>query len=235
MEDYTYINPNLLTTQDHKISVFAIFDGHGGNEVSQFLSLNIESILIKYITQSNYNIKESINKTFLELDNLLKSQNKFQKIGSTATLILIDNNIIYCANIGDTTCYYIYNNNINKLSKDHNIKNEKEIVRIKKSNGLIFNNRLYGVLNITRSFGDFDLKENGLVCIPSISRVSIDMESKYIVIASDGVWDAIKDKDLMEICKKEKKSENIAKKLIEQSLYRFSKDNVTTIVIQLYD
>jgi len=41
-----------------KISVFAIFDGHGGNEVSQFLSLNIESILIKYITQSNYNIKE---------------------------------------------------------------------------------------------------------------------------------------------------------------------------------
>ena len=63
--------------------------------------------------------------------------------GSTATIVLIDNNLIYCANVGDSTCYYLSIDEIKQLSIQHNTKNKKEVERIKKNNGLVFNGKSF--------------------------------------------------------------------------------------------
>jgi len=52
--------------------------------------------------------------------------------------------------------------------------------------------RLGGLLAITRAFGDFSLKKNmGLTSKPQVHKVEIRLSHKFLVVASDGLWDFI--------------------------------------------
>lgn len=53
------------------------------------------------------------------------------------------------------------------------------------------NNRLCGVLAVTRAFGDFSLKKMGLTAVPEIKKMELRMTHKYLVMASDGLWDFV--------------------------------------------
>jgi serine/threonine protein phosphatase PrpC len=67
--------------------------------------------------------------------------------------------------------------------------------------------RLYpGGLLVTRSFGDFYAKEKklgglpgNLICQYGQIRVFSSIDLKYIVLASDGVWDALTPKEVFDI------------------------------------
>jgi len=54
--------------------------------------------------------------------------------------------------------------------------------------------RVGGQLAITRSIGDHSLRKAGVVPNPSIYRHSIKSTDKYLVIATDGVWDSLSEK-----------------------------------------
>jgi len=233
MEDFSYINKNFLEKDNHKMSLFAIFDGHGGKEVSEYLQKNFHEILKKNILKSNFKIENSIGDSFLEIDSILKQTNNFKMTGSTATIILIDNNIIYCGNVGDSSSFYITKDKIIKMTKVHNTKNEKEIERIKKCNGLVFNGKVYGSLSLTRCIGDFDFKDNGVIAKPTISKQIIHKGiSRFVVLGSDGVWDAISKEDLFKLSLSFNNSKDFCYKIIKYSIDKGTMDNVSCIVIQ---
>jgi serine/threonine protein phosphatase PrpC len=102
----------------------------------------------------------------------------------------------------------------------------------------VFNGRVFGCLCLTRTFGDTDFKECGIDCEPHIQEISIN-ENKinYIVIASDGIWDIVDDKQLFKM-KNELKNENseeFCNNLVEYSLKGGSKDNISCIVLKFYE
>ena len=117
-------------------------------------------------------------------------------VGSTAIIGLItmevDKQVLYTANVGDSQGF-IYRNGgqFAKLSVMHTCRNSKEKERIKKAGGVVFKNRVDGCLAVTRAFGDFAFKSHGVVAVPSIKRIELRMIHKYIVLASDGIWDVI--------------------------------------------
>jgi len=56
------------------------------------------------------------------------------------------------------------------LSIDDNCMNQDEVARIKNDGGLILNNRVGGVLAVTRAFGDHSLSKVGLTSVPHIVK-----------------------------------------------------------------
>ena len=87
---------------------------------------------------------------------------------------------------------------------------------------------------MSRGFGDFDLKNKGLICEPHIVKKLIDSNLNYCVIASDGVWDTLKPEDVSKICLANKSNfKNIAKIIVETAQERGSEDNISCIVVEL--
>lgn len=62
-------------------------------------------------------------------------------------------------------------------------------------------NRLAGVLAVTRAFGDISLKQHGLISKPAIQRIPIRLHHKYVIVASDGLWDYVPIKTVQKIIK----------------------------------
>jgi serine/threonine protein phosphatase PrpC len=53
------------------VSLFGVFDGHGGPEVSRFISNHLANILLNNLSFKSGNYKEALEEAFLELDMIL--------------------------------------------------------------------------------------------------------------------------------------------------------------------
>ena len=224
--------------------LLTLFDGHGGDTVSSFLEHNFDKFLKKNIS-NEIPLKKSISKTFFDIDNEIKDISITE--GSTGTIILLteENNkkVIYCANIGDTRCCLFNNKDIEQLSYDHRVTDPKEKDRIIHSGGFIRNGRVNGKLMLSRVFGDFEFKHLGVKCEPYIIRKEIDcnIKNQFIVLASDGLWDAIEDnfieEFIYETVEKENKNESITKQICDRLVtecFNFgSSDNISVFVIKI--
>ncbi|CAL0333875.1 unnamed protein product [Lupinus luteus] len=54
-------------------------------------------------------------------------------------------------------------------------------------------------LAMARAFGDFCLKEYGVISIPEFFHRLLTHKDQFIVLASDGVWDVLSNKEVVEI------------------------------------
>ena len=237
MEDYTLVKHPFLNIEKHNLSLFCIFDGHGGDFVSKYLKENFASNLHKNI-KINYSLNfRNILKTSIEsIDKDLEKLKEAENCGSTGTIVVLDNNSVYCANVGDSKCFYINKkNNAFQLTEDHNCSNQKEKEELKKKGIIIFQNRVFGSLSLTRTFGDTQLKKDGIECNPYIKKIFLDRdEVKYIIIASDGIWDVVNKEKLMEIYKEVENgtSKEFCNKLVDFAMNNGSNDNISCIVLR---
>ena len=96
--------------------------------------------------------------------------------GCTACVALITETEIICANAGDSRCVLSDNGKAIEMSIDHKPDNAGEKARIEKAGGFVEDNRVKGVLNLSRSLGDLEYKqdpniavENQMItCVPEI-------------------------------------------------------------------
>ena len=102
------------------------------------------------------------------------------------------------------------------ISELHKTTNEKEVERVKKMGGMIFQNRLAGNLLVTRALGDFGMQEYGLISQPYICRLKL-LQNSVLVLASDGIWDVVTNDILKELFSKQKNFSvsNFAKDIVE--------------------
>ena len=231
MEDIGVTLPDFIP--DKKLSLFGIFDGHGGNDVVKYIKDRLPEIIKSNISKLNNNydsIETILTSSFDKIDNELKFYDS-EHTGSTATILLFQDNIIYCANVGDSGAYIIYDNYLKKISIDHKCSDPKEEARILNSGGKITKNRVMGQLVLSRCLGDLYCKKYGVSNIPDISMNKLDSNVKYIVVASDGVWDVINENELMNLSKNDKNADGLCKDLVKLAIDKETKDNVSCIVV----
>ena len=241
MEDFHTIIPSLTTNPSS--SYFAIFDGHSGEAPAKYCKENLHKILLKNLSITKFNIEKSLMNSFQEIDNEISKKNFPNDSGTTASVILIyerynstikkSERYISCANVGDSKCYLIKRNSIMKISKDHNCNDKEEVERVKKNGGMVFNNRVFGSLMLTRSIGDREMKNYGVCALPSVNSFKLSNDDFFVVIASDGVWDVVNEKMLFDVFKGNFNGEEFSKKIIEISLNEDSMDNVSCVVVKL--
>lgn len=74
-------------------------------------------------------------------------------MGTTANILLIKNNQLYIANVGDSMAVLFKNGQAIRLNEEHKVTLASELARINKSGARIINNRIEGRLNLTRAIG----------------------------------------------------------------------------------
>ena len=232
MEDIGVVLPDFIPEKNS--SLFGIFDGHGGNDVVKYIKNRLPEIIKTNITKNNDPIELCLTSSFHKIDEELKFYDS-EHTGSTATILLIQNNIIYCANVGDSSAFIIYDSYLKKISTDHKCTDPKEEERILMSGGKITKNRVMGQLVLSRCLGDLYCKKYGVSNTPDISMNKLDGNVKYIVVASDGVWDVVAENDLMKLSQNRKNAEGLCKDLVKLSIDKDTKDNVSCIVISFND
>lgn len=97
--------------------------------------------------------------------------------------------VLYTANVGDARIILCRAGKALRLSYDHKGSDENEGKRIVNAGGLILNNRVNGVLAVTRALGDAYIKDL-VTGHPYTTETVIHPESdEFLIIACDGVSD----------------------------------------------
>lgn len=215
-------------------ALFCLFDGHGGGEVSKYLQENFHKEF-KTLLPTN-NLESEIITLFDTIDQKIKNSNFFH-VGSTACIVYITKEngqrILYCANIGDTRCTLVSAYQGKRLSYDDRASDTNEYNRITNSGGIVFAGRVYGQLMLSRAFGDWELKPYGVINVPHVLRMKIEDTDKYIVIASDGIWDVFQDDDIYRMSLQYNNAKDFCNNIIKDALLRGTMDNISCFVVKL--
>ncbi|EXB44628.1 putative protein phosphatase 2C 58 [Morus notabilis] len=233
MEDY--VVSAFKQQSDTELGLFAIFDGHLGHDVANYLQNHLFENILKepgFWTDTENAIKRAYHKTDEEI---LHKSFSLGKGGSTAvTAILINGRKLVVANVGDSRAVICKNGVAKQLSVDHEPSREKWVIE---SRGGFVSNlpgdvpRVDGQLAVARAFGDKCLKIH-LSSEPDVSILMIDEDTEFIILASDGIWKVVSNQEAVDAIKQIKDAQTAAKHLIAEALSRKSKDDISCIVVK---
>jgi len=98
---------------------------------------------------------------------------------------------------------------------------------------LILNNRVNGVLAVTRALGDAYLKDL-VTGHPYTTETVIQPDAdEFIILACDGLWDVCTDQEAVDLIRNIQDAQRASKIMVEHALARFSTDNLSCMVIRL--
>lgn len=211
MKGYKKVNQDRCTAfsyleKDPELSFFGVYDGHGGTGVANYLKDHLHEFILEQPEYREGNMEEAILKGFLQADQELRSYGPATELtGSTATVAMVRQGELVCANLGDSRAIASVRGVLKAITSDHNTSNAKERERVIAMGGSIKDNRVGGVLIPTRSFGDFLLKsemdkpawKQVISVVPQIVSHRLNSSWDFVVVASDGVWDAVTNRELV--------------------------------------
>ncbi|EGX87831.1 Protein phosphatase 2C [Cordyceps militaris CM01] len=141
--------------------------------------------------------------------------------------------VLYTANVGDARIILCRNGKALRLSYDHKGSDENEGKRISNAGGLILNNRVNGVLAVTRALGDAYMKDL-VTGHPYTTETVIQPElDEFIIIACDGLWDVCGDQEAVDLVRNMQDPTAASKLLVEHALNHLSTDNLSCMVVRL--
>lgn len=246
---------------DESISVFGVMDGHGefGHLVAAFVQdrlpvwLGLEQNLK---TQPEQCIANACKRLTSELS---RSNINCAFSGTTLVFVVKIDEILYCANIGDSRCVLASRGSDGKivskaLSRDHKPDDPLEKKRILAEGGRVetlpgppgVDMGPYRVwlatvdvpgLAMSRSIGDSVSHTVGVTHIPEIFSHKIQEEDEFLVLGSDGVWEFVENDEALAIVEKTKANlSQAADHLIVESTRRWRIheeviDDITTVIV----
>lgn len=140
--------------------------------------------------------------------------------------------VLYTANVGDARIVLCRNGKALRLSYDHKGSDENEGKRISKAGGLILNNRVNGVLAVTRALGDSYLKDLVTGHPYTTETVIQPDQDEFLILACDGLWDVCSDQEAVDMVRNVSSPQTASKVLVDNALGRFSTDNLSVMIVR---
>jgi len=169
-------------------SFCGVFDGHGGDECSNFLAQNLAQILTKHMLREKETLKQAIHRSRAQSNNAQAARDTAEdaasevmrriikqsylaadmefirpkgapQSGSTAATVIIFGRRLFAANVGDSRVVLCRTGGqCVELTSDHKPSRPDEAARVRAAGGFILHKRVMGELAITRAFGDKSFK-----------------------------------------------------------------------------
>ena len=196
---------DIIKDLSDNVKYFAVYDGHGtkGLQAAEGLRNEIRKRLYsdKKLISGFKDLKkvESYFKSlYRTIQKKLAGTNEYDLSGTCSISVLLVDNKMFVINLGDKLGEKIGV----EMSIDQKPIREDEKLRIMDKGGEV-SDKLTGAprvyrkndevpgLAVSRSIGDIVAHEVGVSCEPEIFEKELDSDDHFIVIGSDGIWDAM--------------------------------------------
>ncbi|KAK7321604.1 hypothetical protein VNO77_32414 [Canavalia gladiata] len=187
--------------------------------------------------------KQAITNAFRVMDKEVKLQGNLDCScsGTTAVIVIKQGEGLVIANLGDSRAVLgtIYDEELiaTQLTTDLKPGLPREAERIRRCNGCVYaleeepqiervwlpNNKNSPGLAMSRAFGDFLLKDHGVIAIPHISYHPLTSSDQFIVLATDGVWDVLSNIEVASIVWSVDTEESAARAVVEAATSAWEK------------
>lgn len=181
--------------------------------------------------------REAFMKAYKAMDKELKSHANLDCFcsGSTSVTVVKQGSNLFMGNIGDSRAIMGSKDSNDlmvaiQLTVDLKPDLPREAERIKKCKGRVFaledEPEVCRVwlpfddapgLAMARAFGDFCLKEYGVISVPEFTHRLLTDRDQFIVLASDGIWDVLSNDEVVEIVSSAPSRSSAARVLVESA------------------
>ncbi|KAK3426515.1 hypothetical protein EUGRSUZ_F02951 [Eucalyptus grandis] len=222
---------------DPKQAFFAVIDGHGGRAAADYVAENLGNNILREVEtlgEERGSLEEAIRRGYSVTDKEFLSQGVVS--GACAASVLLKDGHLHVANVGDCRVVLCRKGVADALTRDHQVSQEDERLRIENSGGFVHSRngvwRVHGSLAISRAIGDLHLKE-WIISEPEIKMCRITPDCEFLVMASDGLWDKVSDQEAVDLVSRQTNLQESCKKLVELACSKGSLDDITVMLINL--
>lgn len=226
MEDTHIAIENLLPGGVH---LYAVFDGHGGDEVALFLQKHVPAVMRELLVKD----MQALGMTgimfmcFKKIIEILPREMGIQ-VGSTAVIALCIGEHVVVGNCGDSRAIMAVGGQKSfAITEDHKPDGKSEYARIVAAGGKVTQvpgdvPRVNGQLAVSRSVGDFQLYP-AVTWHPEISTFTCAWDKGVrLLLATDGVWDVMSNEEVATMDPTE---------VVLMARARGSADNITLLTV----
>ena len=202
----TNFNLNIADTT-YPVRLLGLFDPLIGSRASDYLSQNLTTALTQKLTAFNTSklsddgIYNAIKTTFLELNREFIETNKDKRAdetfrdfiadqGSSATVVMIIDNKLWTAQLGNTRGAFNKGDDAVQLNVDQIPQFYQD--KIKKLGGTVINGKVNDKLEMATVFGRNDL-HGAASSSPGILRVGLDQfqENSLLILGTNGIFEIV--------------------------------------------
>ena len=260
-QDSYFIKENFLKNSNNFF--LGVCDGHG--EKGELVSRYVIAKLPEYIKDLN---NDNITNNFKKINNEVFNSKSMDSnmSGTTVVSLVLTTEKIISINLGDSRAsIFKYENGLyycKNLTRDHKPSEPDEYKRIINNNGRIkkcydedlkknlgpdrvwLKNKEEPGLAMTRSIGDKIAHSVGVSDEPEFKNFDYDGTEKFIIIASDGIWEYLHGDDCIKVVRpfyeEGKDSEEAALALVKEAFRKWRRkevaiDDITSIVVFFED
>ncbi|KAL8504914.1 hypothetical protein ACS0TY_016202 [Phlomoides rotata] len=182
--------------------------------------------------------KDRLINCFKEMDDDLEADSSVESYcsGTTSVTVLKKGEHLVVANLGDSRAVLCTRDGNNELVPEQltvdlkpNIPEERE--RITSCQGRVLameeEPKVFRIwlpdqncpgLAMARAFGDFCLKDYGLISTPQVTYRKLTEKDEFVVLATDGIWDALSNTDVIRIVASARNRSMAAKLLVDEAV-----------------
>mmetsp|Transcript_30556 Transcript_30556/g.58856 ORF Transcript_30556/g.58856 Transcript_30556/m.58856 type:complete len:299 (+) Transcript_30556:504-1400(+) len=274
MED-RHVVKNPLVEGSTESSFIAVYDGHGGREAADFAAETLHKNLMSELQlnptggAAGAGGPQALDTAFLTTDSQMKLCVP-QNCGTTAVAALLarkegdvsGDRVLHVANCGDARAVLCKDMlaaegpETIRLSVDHKPGDPEERTRIEEAGGAVINQRVLGVLAVSRALGDHELK-NLVTGKPHIVTTELPggtAACPLLLLCCDGVFDVMTDQETVGFVVDKYKeltsgtdssgkpiahgrdqylATALARSLVQEAIKRSTRDNVTAVIALL--
>lgn len=222
-EDYFHI-----PKEENDIKLFIVADGMGGENAGEVAScLAVSSIALHVL--ANFQeiedvpllLRQAINNANKTVYQTAKADKNYNHMGTTVVCAIIKDNVVYVANVGDSRCYLVNENNLQQISIDHSFVQEmidKGLLSVDEAKNHPNKNLITRAIGVDR-FVDTD------VFIKPFNK------GDKLLLATDGLTGMIDKETISSIINSENDCKKAVEKLIDSANDAGGKDNITAVLI----
>lgn len=248
MED-TYMTGMITYSRGaalRQAEVYAIFDGHGGDQAAKFASTNLTRYLEHHLIQQNdpkldeqANIFNALKLAMVDLSEACKEKDKS---GTTAAIAIKMGGKLYVVNVGDSRVL-IASSKLGHIqaTEDASPADDRFKQSVTKRGSYVLGLdtplvQVHGKLKVARALGDREVP--GVTARPKITCYDLaELGESQVIIGCDGIFETQRSIDVLkraqDLKEKGKSPEQIANALVVEAYQQGSRDNLSAMVIPL--
>ena len=223
-QDYIYSSPEKVGSLPN---LFLVADGMGGHRAGDYASRFAVENLVIYINRAGdgspvMQLKRGIEAVNGMLYEESLKREELKGMGCTLVAGVVEDNILYVANVGDSRLYLIHGDSIRQITRDHSYVEEMVAMGQMERDSSAYN-RQKNI--ITRAMGISETVDTDFF--------EVDLEpGDYFLLCSDGLTNMVEDRDICRIVSGPGTMREKASALIAEANRRGGNDNIAVVLVK---